>query len=262
MDQPLIDIRGLTVRRSPVVILDAIDWTVRSGEHWALLGPNGSGKTTLLQALTGYTTPTAGTVRVCGQEYGRSHWPTLRERVGVVSVALAQEIQGDETAESIVASGRFAILNFWGELSDELLTEAQTLLADLQVSYLAGREWRLLSQGERQRVMLARGLMSRAELLFLDEPCSGLDPVARERFLQWLRTVLARPTSPGIVLVTHHLEEIVPGISHALLLGHGQVVASGPLETVLQDSLLTQAYGAKVQVRRDQGRYGLTVRAD
>ncbi|KAF0093637.1 MAG: iron complex transport system ATP-binding protein [Puniceicoccaceae bacterium 5H] len=258
---PLIEVRGLTVRRSPYVILDAIDWRVERGQHWALLGPNGSGKTSLLQSLTGYLTPTSGRVEVCGQVYGHAHWPTLRERVGVVSVALAQQIQGDEEAVSVVASGRYAMLNFWGELTPELVAEAEALLEDLHVSYLARREWRLLSQGERQRVMMARGLMSRAELLFLDEPCSGLDPVARERFLRWLAQVLARPESPGVVLVTHHLEEIVPGIQHALLLGKGHVIAQGPIAGVVQADLLSQAYGAEMGIAQENGRYRLQVKS-
>ncbi|MDP0500537.1 MAG: ATP-binding cassette domain-containing protein [Verrucomicrobiota bacterium JB022] len=256
----LIDVQGLTVRRSPTTILDQIDWRVERGQHWVLLGPNGSGKTSLLQALTGYLTPTAGKVEVFGQVYGRSYWPSLRERVGVVSVALAQQIQGEETAVEVVASGRFAMLNFWGELTPALVAEAEALLEDLHVGYLARREWRLLSQGERQRVMTARGLMSQAELLFLDEPCSGLDPVARERFLRWLEGVLARPESPGVVLVTHHLEEVVPGIEHALLLGKGVKIACGPLAEVLQPHLLSEAYGAEIGILRENGRYRLQVK--
>lgn len=260
----LIDIRGVRVERE-AVILDGIDWRVRSGEHWVMLGPNGSGKSSLLAVLCGYLTPSDGEVHLLGETYGESDWQALKPRVGLVSSVVANRIEPPETALEVVLSGRFGMINYWGRPAARDVADARAMLERVEAAPLADRPWAHLSQGERQRVLIGRALLSGCSVLLLDEPCAGLDPVARERFLalverlgrEWASSGVA---SPSIVLVTHHVEEIVPSISHALVLeAGGRVVACGPIGEVLGSRTLTRAFGALVRLRRDGGRFRLAV---
>jgi len=254
---PTLAVTGLSVIRGGVKILDKISWSVREGEHWAILGPNGSGKTSLLGALTGYLTPSSGEIILLGQRYGASNWPELRKRIGIVSSLVRQRMADLEPALVSVIGGKYAMLGYWGGIRRRDREEALAILRQVDCEPLADRPWLVLSQGERQRVLIGRALMARPRLLILDEPCAGLDPVAREHFLRFIDRLSADRSAPALILVTHHVEEIVKGISHALLLKAGRVLAAGKRTLVLRNTLLSEAFGEPVHLIRRSGRMTL-----
>jgi iron complex transport system ATP-binding protein len=255
----ILQLTGLCVSRGRTEILRGIDWTVRSGEHWAILGPNGCGKTSLLKALTGYLSPSSGEIRLLGRRYGEADWRELRLEVGIVTSALQASIPPAEPALDTVVSGRYAQLDLWARPKRAEYSAARRLMRQVGADHLAGREWAYLSQGERQRVLIARALMARPRLLILDEPCAGLDPVAREDFLRYVEMVASGRQGPSLVLVTHHAEEIMPAFTHALLLREGRVFASGPKAGVITSRRLGGAFGARIRVRRARRRYSASV---
>jgi iron complex transport system ATP-binding protein len=255
--QPILAVTGLTVRRGDALILDSVSWRLQPGEHWVILGANGSGKTSLLSALTGYLTPTSGEVELFSQRYGRSDWRELRKRVGVVSSAIRQRIPNEETALETIVSGKFAMIDFWGKITPADRRRGLKILRQIECPELVGRPWLYLSQGERQRVLIGRALMANPPLLILDEPCAGLDPAARERFLQFLERLGRGIHPPALVLVTHHVEEIMPVFSHVLVLKKGNVLAYGSRENTLTSKTLSEAFAEPMRLRRKQGRYSL-----
>ena len=256
---PVIEVSGLRVVRD-APILERIDWRVEKGQHWAILGANGSGKTSLLRALTGYLPPTAGTIAVLGETYGRTDWRELRKRIGLVSSSIYQMMADNETALKAVLSGRYAQIGLWGEIPPAEIREAARILRRVECDYIRDRPWAHLSQGERQRVLIGRALMARPRLLILDEPCAGLDPAAREHFLQFIERLAHSRGAPALVLVTHHTEEITPCFSHVLVLRGGRVLACGTKARMLNSALLSEAFGVPVRTRRSHNRYLLTVR--
>jgi iron complex transport system ATP-binding protein len=255
----ILNVSDLRVVRGRTEILGGMDWRVRPGEHWAILGPNGSGKTSLLKAITGYLSPTSGEIALLGKIYGESDWRDLRLKVGIVTSALQASIPPAEPALETVVSGRYAQLDLWAHPTRAETAEARRMLRFVGGARLAGREWLFLSQGERQRILIARALMARPRLLILDEPCAGLDPVAREEFLWFLESLARRRAGPALVLVTHHAEEIMPSFTHALLLRDGRVFASGPKAGVVTSRRLGGAFGARISVRKARGRYATMV---
>lgn len=246
----VLAVERLSVERGSTRILRDVAWTVRAGQHWAILGPNGSGKTSLLRALTGYLSPTSGHIAVLGRVYGETDWRDLRERIGLVSSSLQISIPLAEPALETVISGKFAQLDLWAKIGRADRAAGLRLLRLVGLPSLAEREWGCLSQGERQRVLIARALMARPELLILDEPCAGLDPVAREHFLGFVERLARQRGCPALVLVTHHVEEITPAFTHALLLRGGRVVSAGPRRTSLTSQTLGAAFGAPVRILR------------
>ena len=237
-------------------MLRGIDWQVRAGERWVVLGPNGSGKTTLLQVAGARLWPTAGTVEVLGARLGAVDVRTLRRRVALVSGAVTRQLRADLAARDVVASGRYGALEtWWNSYTDEDWEKADVLLALGGVGGLGDRPFGVISEGERQQVLLARALMSDPELVLLDEPFAGLDLGARERLLVRLTAVAADPDSPPIVLVTHHCEEIPPGFTHAGLVSEGELVASGPLSEVVTSERVSACFGIGVTVGCTDGRW-------
>lgn len=257
----MLSIERLRIRRGDTEILRDVSWRVERGQHWAMLGANGSGKTSLLSALTGYLTPTGGEVVLLGRRFGHADWRELRKRVGLVSSSVRQMMAEDEPALETVVSGKYAMIDFWGRTTRGDRARAARLLRQVECGYLAGRPWRVLSQGERQRVLIGRALMARPRLLILDEPCAGLDPAAREHFLQFLQRLGSSRTSPTLVLVTHHVEEIMPVFSHALVLKAGRVLAAGVKSETVTTEVLSQAFESGVRLRRSGGRYAMHVLA-
>jgi iron complex transport system ATP-binding protein len=247
---PILQVSNLTIIRDGTRILDDLSWTVQPREHWAILGSNGSGKTSLLSALTGYLTPTRGDITVFSERYGASDWRDLRTHIGLVSSSIRQMMAEAEPALHTVISGKYAVIDLWGRIKKADRAEALGILEQVEAAYLAERAWGVLSQGERQRVLIGRALMSHPRLLILDEPCAGLDPLAREQFLAFIQRLGRRPGAPALLLVTHHIEEIMPVFSHALLLREGRVLAAGPKQATLTAARLTQLFGAKCQLQR------------
>ena len=260
--QIVLDIRRINVRRGTNHLIHDLDWKVKKGEHWVILGANGSGKTTLLTALLGYITPTSGDITVLGEDYGDSDWPVLRQKIGLVSSSLRQMMADSEPAWITVASGKYAVIDFWGRPKKADRKGALETLKCIECVHLADRPWAFLSQGERQRVLIGRALMAKPALLILDEPCAGLDPAAREHFLQFLDTMMKNSNSPSLVLVTHHVEEIMPGFSHGLLLKEGRKLKAGPVKEILRSGLLSKTFSTKVRVRHSGSRHFLEVQAN
>lgn len=255
----ILDVRNLVIRRGDTRILDGVNWRVERGQHWFILGANGSGKTSLLAALTGYLTPTDGELELLGERFGEADWRALRLHIGIVSSAIRQLMAPEEPALETIISGKFAMIDLWGSYTAADKRNALRLLRQIECVHLADRPWLYLSQGERQRVLIGRALMAKPKLLILDEPCAGLDPVAREHFLQFLQRLGQQRNAPTLVLVTHHVEEIMPVFTHGLILRGGGVLAAGPKKTVLNARLLTQAFGANVTLGRQNGQLTLRV---
>lgn len=255
----ILTVSDLTVSRGSALILDRVSWQVLPGEHWAVLGGNGSGKTSLLSALTGYLTPTAGQLELLSQRYGKTDWRELRKKVGLVSSSIRQMIPENEPALETVISGRYAMIDFWGKMTAADRRRGAAILKQIECEALAQRPWLFLSQGERQRVLIGRALMAHPALLILDEPCAGLDPAAREHFLQFLESLARRKRGPTLVLVTHHVEEIMPIFSHVLILKQGRVLAMGERKKTLTSGNLSRAFGTMIRLANRNGRYSLQI---
>ncbi len=244
----LIDVRLVRGRRA---LLDGIDWTVRRNERWVVLGRNGSGKTSLVRIASLYLHPSAGVVEVLGETLGRTDVRTLRTRVGVASSSLAQQLRPQLTAVEVVMTAKHAALEpWWHRYDDADRDRAVAQLERLGVAHLAEREVGSLSSGEQQRTLLARTLMTDPGLLLLDEPTAGLDLAGREELVASLAGLAADPTAPATVLVTHHVDEIPPGFTHALLLREGRVLAAGPLEETLTADALSACFGLSLTLER------------
>jgi iron complex transport system ATP-binding protein len=252
---------SVVVDRTP--ILRDVDWTVARDQRWVVLGPNGAGKTTLLRLASLYLHPSTGTVDVLGQRLGRTDVRRLRTRIGLVSPALAGMLRDAVTAAEVVMSAREAALEtWWHEYGDKDRAAALALLERLGVASLADRSFGALSSGERQRVLLARALWGDPGLVLYDEPTAGLDLGAREDLIARLADLAADPATPPLILVTHHVEEIPPGFTHALLVGDGRIAAQGPLVSVLTAPALSSLFGVRLALDHRDGRYaarGVTI---
>jgi iron complex transport system ATP-binding protein len=252
----VLQLDQVTVRRGDKLLLDAIDWTVEVDERWAVLGPNGAGKTTLLQIAAAMLHPTSGSAYLFGERLGAVDVFDLRPRIGFASAALAQRIPNRERVIDVVISAGYAVLGRWRENYGDIDNRrAMVLLARLGAAHLAGRTYGTLSEGERKRVQIARALMTDPELLLLDEPAAGMDLGGREDLLARLVRLAADPDAPASVLVTHHVEEIPPGISHVLLLRDGRITAAGLAYDVLTDDNLSATFGLSLSVERRRGRW-------
>jgi iron complex transport system ATP-binding protein len=248
---PVVRLRGVAVVRDGRPILDGVDWDVSPGERWAVLGPNGSGKTTLLHVAGMRLLPTRGTVEVLGARYGRTDVRALRTQVALVSQAILRVLRPTLSAHDVVLTGRDAALEpWWHHYGPDDHARAQRLLSEAGLDGVSSREFGVLSEGERQQVLLARALMGEPELLFLDEPAAGLDLGARERLVVRLAALADAPDTVPLVLVTHHVEEIPPGTTHVALLRAGRIVGAGPAGTVLTSASVSACFDVPVTVER------------
>ena len=252
----VLALAGVDLVRGERTILQGIDWRVRRGERWVVLGPNGSGKTSLCRVAGLYLHPSRGTVEVLGERLGRTDTRELRRRVQLTSAALAAMLQPKLRAEDVVVSGKHAALApWWHRYAAADRRRARALLERFGCRALAGAAFGTLSSGERQRVLLARTLMSDPALWLLDEPTAGLDLGGREQLVALLGAVAAGAGPPSIVLVTHHVEEIPPAFTHALLLAGGRVHAAGAIEDVLTSQRLSSCFGVPLTLERRHGRW-------
>jgi iron complex transport system ATP-binding protein len=241
-------------------VLDAVDWEVRGGERWAVLGANGAGKTSLLRVVSLYQHPSQGTVEVLGQRLGRADVRTLRERIAFSSPALAARLEPSMTATEVVMTARHAALApWWHEYTDHDRARARELLGHWRCSHVADHPFPTLSAGERQRVLLARTLMGEPGVVLLDEPTAGLDVGGREELVADLSQWARDPAQPPLVLVTHHLEEIPPDFTHALVLRAGTVLASGPIRETVTSDVLSAAFDLALDVVEREGRYSARI---
>ncbi|MFQ5849806.1 MAG: ABC transporter ATP-binding protein [Candidatus Binatia bacterium] len=255
---PALDVRNVSYTINKKKILESVNWTVQHGEHWAILGPNGSGKTTLIKIACGYIWPNDG-----GAVYRKGKdlidLRNLRKSIGWVTSTLPPEIPAREKTLRTVVSGKFAQIGFiegpWGRPTRRDYTQAEKYLAEMGCSYLVNQEFGTLSQGEQQKVLIARARMTKPYLIFLDEPCAGMDPGAREKFLKTLHKLGRQKRVPSLVYVTHHMEEILPLFKKTLILKDGKVLESGNTSALLKREILEELYNVSLSITKKKGRY-------
>ena len=252
----VLELNDVSVVRDGNPILKSVTWTVDAEERWAILGPNGAGKTTLLQIAAATMHPTSGAALILDEKLGKVDLAELRPRVGFASTAEARRIPGNETVLNVVLTAAYAVAGRWNEQYDDIdVRRAQRVLAEWKLDALENRLFGSLSDGEQKRVQIARSVMTDPELLLLDEPAASLDLGAREELLQLLGGYASAPSAPAIVMVTHHVEEIPPGFTHAMLLKKGAVTAEGPIDEVLNAANLSLTFGLELTVEKTNGRF-------
>src|SRR5699024_1445456 len=245
----VVDMKNVSWRRDGKEILSNINWKIKPGEHWAVLGLNGAGKTSLLNMINGYTWPTTGEVSVLGKKFGETDIYQMRTEIGWVSSSLEQRMNGRYLAEDIIASGVKKTFGFlYEDPTEEVYEEARKLMNQLNCSHTYGKRYEMCSHGERQKILIARGLMAKPKLLILDEPTTGLDFIAREDLLKALEEMSQAEDMPTIIYVTHHTEEIIPLFTHTLLLSKGTIYAAGLNEDVLTNEALSGLFKKEVNL--------------
>ncbi|WP_395639997.1 ABC transporter ATP-binding protein [Pseudolysinimonas sp.] len=253
---PVLELSKVSVTRGGTRILGQVDWAVESDQRWVILGPNGAGKTTLLQVAAAAMHPTSGTATLLGERLGKTDTAELKPRIGLASSAMAKRIPGDESVLDVVLTAAYAVTGRWNEVYEDVdVSRARRVLAEWKLGAFEDRRFGTLSDGEQKRVQIARAVMTDPEILLLDEPAASLDLGAREELLQLLGGFASNPSSPAMVMVTHHVEEIPPGFTHVLLLTGGGVTAAGPLAEVLTASNLTTTFGLPIELTSANGRF-------
>lgn len=250
-----ISVKDVRFVRNRRLILEDISWEIRKGEHWTVLGANGSGKTTLLQLLAGYLWPTSGSITVLGKRFGETDLRELRKEIGWIGSFLQVSIPPSQKPLDFIVSGKYATLGNFDEPKPRDYEDARKLAALLNVGHIVDLPYAVLSQGEKQRLLIARALIHKPRLLILDEPCSGLDLVSREQLLATIESLGRSPGGPTMILVTHHLAEIMPAFTHVLMLKSGRCAASGTKDAVLKSELLSDLFGIPIEAESKNGRY-------
>lgn len=251
-----LEFTDVVVRREGRNIIDHVTWQVADDQRWVILGPNGAGKTTLLQLADTLMHPTAGTVSVLGETLGRTDVFEVRPRIGFASSAMAKRVPRDETVLNTVLTAAYSVLGRWNESYEDIdERRALRVLGEWRLAHLADRTFGTLSDGEQKRVQIARAVMTDPELLLLDEPTASLDLGSREELLALLSGYASAPTTPAMLMVTHHVEEIPVGFTHVMLLREGRVVAAGAIGETLTAEALTEAFGMPIVLSSEDGRY-------
>jgi iron complex transport system ATP-binding protein len=255
----IIDLKNVSCILGNRHILRNINWTVRPGEHWAVIGLNGSGKTTLLRMINGYVFPSTGVMTVLGKRFGEYDWRRLRREIGFISSSLQESFYANETAKEIVLSGMFSTIGLYDKTKRKDVGKALSLLQQLDCAHTEKQPYAELSQGEKQKVLIARALISSPRLLIMDEPCAGLDIFSREHLLSSIEDLGRSAHSPTIIYVSHHIEEILPVFTRTLLLRRGEVHSCGKTGKVLTGANLSSFFEAPVDVRLRGGRVWIQV---
>ncbi|UQE73992.1 ABC transporter ATP-binding protein [Gordonia sp. PP30] len=252
----ILDFHDVVLRRGGKELVGPVDWQVELDERWVIIGPNGAGKTSLLRMAAAIEQPTSGVAFVLSERLGRTDVRDLTTRIGLVSSAIAGRIPAGEVVSDLVISAGYSVLGRWREDYDEFDRErAADVLESMGAEHLAGRTFGTLSEGERKRVLIARGLMTDPEVLLLDEPAAGLDLGGREELVDRLSMLALDPDAPAMVLITHHVEEIPPGFTNLMMLSEGQVTAQGPIADTLTAENLTRTFRQNIALTQDDGRY-------
>ena len=252
----VLQLTDVSVVRDGSRIVDDVSWTVDSDERWVVLGPNGAGKTTVLQMAAAQTHPSSGGVQILGEDVGSADLFELRPRIGFASTTIARRIPPKEKVVDVVLTAAYSVTGRWNEEYEGVdVRRAHRVLDEWKLDHLSERPFGELSDGEQKRVQIARAVMTDPELLLLDEPAASLDLGAREELLQMLGGYASSEGAPAIVMVTHHVEEIPRGFTHALLLAHGEVQAAGPLAEVLTAETLGETFGLQLAITSADGRY-------
>ncbi|MDR0846133.1 MAG: ABC transporter ATP-binding protein [Lactobacillales bacterium] len=246
--EKIVEFTHVDLIRDGKHLLKDINFTLTPGEHMAILGLNGSGKTLMLRLISGNLWPSNGSLVVLDKKFGETSIPELKKRIGFVSSALSYQLDEGETAEMIALSGKFASIGIWEKYSDEDLERAKNLLISLGGEHLIGQKFEIFSQGERQRVILARALMANPELIILDEPMNGLDIFAREQLLATITELAASPDAPTILYVTHHTEELIAPFKKFLFLKKGEIKEFGTREELINAETFSKFYGAPINM--------------
>lgn len=255
-DDLLIDFRGVELRRGGNTLVGPVDWQVELDERWVVIGPNGAGKTSLVRMAAAEEFPSKGAAFVMGERIGKTDMRDLRAAIGMSSAAVQHRIPDNEFVQDLVISAGYAVLGRWREQYDDMdFDRAQDILDQVGAHHLAERTWGTLSEGERKRVILARALMSDPELLILDEPTAGMDLGGREDLVGYLGDLALDADAPAIVMITHHVEEIPYGFTHAMILDEGRVIAKGLINSVMTSKNLSEAFHQPIQVDRIGDRY-------
>lgn len=249
-----IDLQNVHWKSGSQHLLRDVSWKVKPQEHWALLGLNGSGKTTLLKLINGYIWPTLGSVSVLGHRFGEIDLRDLRKSIGWVSSSLQEQLYGTDKVQHVIISGKYATIGLYERVNEDELGQAEGWMRMLGCTHLWDREFRTCSQGEKQKVLIARALMADPRILILDEPCNGLDLFSRERLLESIQELTRSEQTPTLIYVTHHTEEILPVFSHTLLLRQGTVIESGRTDQIMDDAVLSDFFESPVSVEKHRGR--------
>lgn len=251
---PIVHLNRISFIRGSTAILHDVSLQINPGEHWAIIGPNGSGKTSLVSIINGYHQPSEGEAMVLGRRFGATDLRELRRFIGECSSEIRNMLHDQEPVRDIVLSGKFASIGLYESPTSKDREHADELMDFFGLSGLSDRPFRTLSNGEQQKTIIARALMPEPSLLVLDEPCAGLDLKAREELLDSVQRMGATPGGPALIYITHHIEEIVPAITHTLALRQGRVVAQGAKNEVLTDDVLSRVFGVNIEVRESDGR--------
>ncbi len=251
----IVNLDRISFIRNNTIILHDISLRIERGQHWAILGPNGSGKTSLVSIINGYHWPSEGTAEVLGKRFGSTDLRELRRHIGECSSEIMNMIHNQDSVMDIVLSGRFASIGLYEKPAAEDYDRAQELLAFFGLSGVSGRSFGVLSNGEKQKTIIARAMLPQPELLVLDEPCAGLDLKAREELLDAVENMCKAPGGPTLVYISHHIEEIIPAITHALVLRKGGMVARGAKKDVLTGEVLSSAFDIPVELVKRNDRF-------
>lgn len=262
MEPHWISLEEVTFARNRRLILDRVSWSVDRSDHWVVFGANGSGKTTLLRLLAGYHWPTRGSITVLGEKFGHTDLRELRKRIGWVGSFLQEQIPSSQRPLDIIVSGKYASIGIFETPGEDDYRQARDLAGELKCGDILDLPYGVLSQGEKQRLLIARALVHEPRLLILDEPCAGLDLVAREKLLRTLADLGSSPNSPTMIFVTHHVQEIIPVFTHVFLLKEGRCLAQGKKEDVLRSDLLSRTFGISIEVKAEGNRYLAVVSLD